>query len=127
MPTDPETALVLGAAVQRVARWTGAGTPPSPAAVVSIARQLEIAVHTEVVAALRRLREDGETWRVISSGLRRCCAPSLTRRAWRLTTASACGGRDCATCGCTITGYGPDGSPVYSQLGIAAGRPDAPT
>jgi hypothetical protein len=39
MPTDPETSLALAAAVSRVASWTGAAMPPSPAAVVTIARR----------------------------------------------------------------------------------------
>jgi len=34
--TDPGTNLALAAAVPRVANWTGAATPPSPAALVTI-------------------------------------------------------------------------------------------
>jgi hypothetical protein len=38
MSTDPETRLALAAAVQRLANWTGAAMPPSPATVVTIAQ-----------------------------------------------------------------------------------------
>jgi hypothetical protein len=51
MSADPETSLALAAAVQRVASWTGAGMPPGPAAVVTIARRLEISAHAEVEGA----------------------------------------------------------------------------
>ena len=57
MPTDPETGLALAAAVQRLANCTGAAVPPSPAAVVTIARKLEIAAHALVERAVRRVRE----------------------------------------------------------------------
>jgi hypothetical protein len=43
MPTDPETRLAFAAAVQRLANWTGTAMPPSPAAVVTIERGLELA------------------------------------------------------------------------------------
>jgi hypothetical protein len=67
MPTNPETALALAAAVQRVASWTGAATPPDAAAVVTIARRLEIAAHAEVERAVRRVREEGQSWRAVAS------------------------------------------------------------
>jgi hypothetical protein len=54
MATDPETRLALAAAVQRLANWTGTAVPPSPAAVVTLARQLEIAAHAEVERAVRQ-------------------------------------------------------------------------
>jgi hypothetical protein len=67
MPANPETSLALAAAVLRLATWTGAAVPPSPAAVVTIARRLEIAAHAQVEHAVRRVREKGQGWAVIAS------------------------------------------------------------
>jgi hypothetical protein len=67
MPTDPETRLALDAAVQRLANWTGAAVPPSPAAVVTLARRLERAAHAEVDRAVRRVREEGQGWGAVAS------------------------------------------------------------
>jgi hypothetical protein len=52
MPSDPETRLALAATMQRIANWTGATVPPSPATVVTIARKLEVAAHAEVERAV---------------------------------------------------------------------------
>jgi hypothetical protein len=41
--------------------------PPSPAAVVTIARRLEIAAHAEVECAVRRVREEGQNWAEIAT------------------------------------------------------------
>jgi hypothetical protein len=67
MPTDPETGLALAAGAQRLANWTGTAMPPSPAAVVTITRRLELAAHAEVERAARRVREEGQGWAVIAS------------------------------------------------------------
>jgi hypothetical protein len=75
MPTDPETGLVLAAAAQRLANWTGSAMPPSPAAVATIARRLELAAHAEVERAIRRVREEGQGWAVVASLLGLDCLP----------------------------------------------------
>lgn len=129
MPTDPETALALGAAVQRVASWISAATPPAPADVVTIVRRLELAVHAEVVRAVRRVREEGQDWAVIAAllglddlpcavadpaalafdycaGLARPPAFARPRFLW-----------DCPACGQTIADHRPAGSPACSQQG----------
>jgi hypothetical protein len=133
MPADPETVLALRAAVQRVASWTGAATPPAPAEVVTIARRLELAAHAEVERAIRRVREQGQDWAVIArllglddlpctvadpaalafdycAGLARPPAFTRPRFVWA-----------CPACGQTIADYGPAGSPASSQHGHAGG------
>jgi hypothetical protein len=77
--TDTEARLALSAALQRVARWSGAETViqsngkaesvvvPTPAAALAIARQLEFAARAEAIAAIRRLRGEGRSWQVIAS------------------------------------------------------------
>jgi hypothetical protein len=67
MPTDPETSLAFAAAVQHLANWTGGEVPPSPAAVVAIARRPEIAAHAQVERAVRRGREEGQSWAAVAS------------------------------------------------------------
>jgi hypothetical protein len=133
MPTDPETALALGAAVQRVANWTGAGTPTAPADVVTIARRLELAAHAEVERAIRRVREEGQGWAVIASLLGLDDLPCAVADPAGLAF-GYCAGLprppefarprflwDCRACGQTIADHGPAGSPACSQLGHADG------
>jgi hypothetical protein len=72
--TDAEAQLALSAALQRVARWSGAemvtesdnkAEPvmvPTAAAALAIARQLQLAVRAEAIAAIRRLRGEGRSW-----------------------------------------------------------------
>lgn len=67
MPTDPETALALAAALQRVANWAGAQLPLSPAAAVALTREFDIAAHAEVKRGVRRVREEGRNWAEIAS------------------------------------------------------------
>jgi hypothetical protein len=67
VPTDPETALALAAALQRVANWAGAEMPLSPADAVVLTRKFEIAAHAEVQRGVRRVREEGQTWAQIAS------------------------------------------------------------
>jgi hypothetical protein len=64
---DPETALALAAALQRVANWAGAEMPLSPAAAVALTRKFEIAAHAEVERGVRRVREEGQNWAEIAS------------------------------------------------------------
>lgn len=133
MPTDPETSLALAAAVQRVATWTGAATPPSPATVVTIARRLELAAHAEVERAVRRVREEGQSWAVIASLLGLDALPCHVEDPARLAF-DYCAGLarapefdrprfvwDCPACGQTIADHGPGGSPARSQQGHADG------
>ena len=133
MPTDPEAALALGAAVQRVAHWSGAGTPPPAAAVVTIARRLELAARAEVVSAVERLRADGVSWGQVASllgldalpcavadpaGLAFDYVAGLPRSPWFGRPRFAW---DCPQCGQTVIDYGPAGSPADSQHGHARG------
>jgi hypothetical protein len=133
MPTDPETSLALAAAVQRVASWTGAATPPGPAAVVTIARRLEIAAHAEVERAVRRVREQGQGWAVIASLLGLDALPCHVVDPGRLAF-DYCVGLATSpefdrprflwgfpACGQTIADHGPASSPARSQQGHAAG------
>jgi hypothetical protein len=133
MPIDPETALALGAAVQRVASWTGAPVPPARVDVVSIARRLELAGHAEVVRGIRRVREEGQSWAVVASllglddlpcavadpaglafdyvaGLARPAEFARPRFLW-----------DCPACGQTVADHGPADSPACGQQGHADG------
>ena len=133
MPTDPETALALAAAVQRVASWTGTATPPGPADVVTIARRLEIAAHGEVERAVRRVREEGRGWQAIASLLGLDELPCHVTEPARLAFGYCAGLArppefdqprflwDCPACGQTITDHGPAGGPARSQEGHAAG------
>lgn len=66
MPTDPETALALAAAVQRAARWTRAEMPLSPADSVALVRRFEVAAHAEVERGVRRVREEGRDWAAVA-------------------------------------------------------------
>ena len=123
MPTDPETSLALAAAVQRLANWTGAAVPPSPAAVVTIARRLEIAAHAEVERAVRRVREEGQGWavdRVAARPGRAYRATSTTRPGSRSTTARAWPGRRSLTgpgsCGTARRAARP--SPTTGRLAV---------
>jgi hypothetical protein len=133
MPTDPETSLALAAAVQRLANWTGAGVPPAPAAVVTIARRLEIAAHAQVECAVRRVREEGQSWAVIASLLGLDALPCHVDDPARLAF-DYCAGLarppeferprflwDCPACGQTIADHEPTDSPACSQQGHAAG------
>lgn len=139
MPTDPETRLALAAAVQRLANWTGTAMPPSPAAVVTIARGLELAAHAEVERAVRRVREEGQGWAVIASLLGLDALPCPVDDPARLAFDYCAGlarppefGRPrflwhCASCGQTVADHGPADSPTGSQEGHAdgCGRLDA--
>ena len=133
MPTDPETRLALAAAVQRLANWTGAAMPPSPAAVVTIARRLELAAHAEVERAVRRVREEGQGWAVLASLLGLDALPCHVDDPARLAF-DYCAGLarppefdrprflwDCPACGHTVADHGPAGSPARSQQGHADG------
>ena len=133
MPTDPETRLALAAAVQRLANWTGAAMPPSPAVVVTIARRLELAAHAEVERAVRRVREEGQGWAVIASLLGLDALPCHVDDPARLAF-DYCAGLarppefdrprflwDCPSCGQTVADHGQAGSPARSQQGHAGG------
>ena len=133
MSADPETSLALAAAVQRVAGWTGVATPPAPAAVVTIARRLEIAAHAEVERAVRRVREQGQGWAVIASLLGLDALPCHVDDPARIAF-DYCAGLalppefdrprfvwDCPACGQTVADHGPAGSPARSQHGHADG------
>jgi hypothetical protein len=113
MPTDPETSLALAAAVQRLANWTGAGVPPAP--------------------AVRRVREEGQSWAVIASLLGLDALPCHVDDPARLAF-DYCAGLarppeferprflwDCPACGQTIADHEPTDSPACSQQGHAAG------
>ena len=77
--TNAETRLALSAALQRVARWSGAEMvsqsngkadsvmAPTASAALAIARQLELAARAEAITAIRRLRGEGRSWQVIAS------------------------------------------------------------
>jgi hypothetical protein len=133
MATDPETRLALAAAVQRLASWTGAAMPPSSAAVVTIARRLELAAHAEVERAVRRVREEGQGWAVIASLLGLDALPCHIDDPARLAF-DYCAGLprppefdqprflwDCPACEQTIADHGPASSPARSQHGHADG------
>ena len=76
---EADARLALSAAVQRVARWSGAEMVtrsngkadsvmvPTPTAALAIARQLELSARAEVIAAIRRLRGEGRSWQAIAS------------------------------------------------------------
>jgi len=131
MPTDPEISLALGAAVQRLANWTGAEVPPSPATVVTLARKLEIAAHAQVERAVRRVREEGQGWAAIASLLGLDALPCHMEDPAGLAF-DYCAGLarppefdqprflwDCPACGHTIADHGPTESPARSQQGHA--------
>ena len=133
MPTDPETSLALAAAVQRLANWTGAALPPSPATVVTVARRLEIAAHAEVERAVRRVREEGRDWAAVASLLGLDALPCHVNDPSRLAF-DYCAGLarppefdrprflwDCPACGQTIADHGPADSPARSQQGHTGG------
>ena len=79
MVTEAEARLALSAALQRVARWSGAEMVaesggkaesvmvPTAAAALAIARLLELAARGEAIAAIRRLRGEGRSWQAIAS------------------------------------------------------------
>jgi len=79
MVTDADARLALSAALQRVARWSGAEMVtqsngkaesvmlPAAASALAIARQFELAARAEAIAAIRRLRGEGRSWQVIAS------------------------------------------------------------
>jgi hypothetical protein len=131
MPTDPETRLALAAVVQRLANRAGVAMPPSPAAVVTIARGLELAAHAEVERAVRRVREEGQGWTVVASLLGLAALPCHVENPARLAF-DYCAGLtrppefdepqflwDCPACRHTIAGHGPAGNPARSQQGHA--------
>jgi hypothetical protein len=133
MPADPETRLALAAAVQRLANWAGAAMPPSPAAVVTIARRLELAAYAEVERAVRRVREEGQGRAVIASLLGLDALPCHVDDPARLAF-DYCAGLalppefdqprflwDCPACGHTVADHGPATSPARSQQGHADG------
>lgn len=132
MPTDPQASLALAAAVQRLANWTDATTPPSPADVVTIARRLEIAATAQVERAARRVPEEGQGWPAVASllGLDAlpCHVADLARLAFDYCAAWP--GRpslmapvlwDCPACAQTIADHGPADNPACSQQGHADG------
>ena len=133
MPTDPETRLALAAAVQRLANWTGAAGPPSPAAMVTIARRLELAAHAEVERAVRRVREEGQGWGAVASLLSLDALPCHVADPAALafdyvaglpvapTFAAPRFCWDCPSCGQTVIDLGPACSPARSQQGHADG------
>ena len=119
MPTDPETALALAAAVQRVANWAGAETPLSPAAAVALTRKFEIAAHAEVERGVRRVREAGRNWAEIASLLQLDALPRDAGNKAALAFAYCAGlpaapkfappsfGWHCLACHQAVTDFGP--------------------
>ena len=79
MLTDADARLALSAALQRVARWSGAEMVtqsngkadsvmlPAAASALAVARQFELAARAEAIAAIRRLRGEGRSWQAIAS------------------------------------------------------------
>jgi len=143
MVPDPEARLALSAAIQRVASWSGAemvtrsNNPavkvPTPATVLTIARQLELAARSEAVAAVRRLRQEGRSWAAVATLLGFDNLPyavqdpaalafdysaGLPRSPWFSRAVFAW---DCHLCGQAIIDLGPGSSPADSQRGHAAG------
>jgi hypothetical protein len=119
VPTDPETALALAAALQRVANWAGAQTPLSPAAAVMLTRKFEIAAHAEVKRGVRRAREEGRNWAEIASLLQLDALPPDAGSKAALAFAYCAGlpaapkfappsfGWHCPACHQAVTDFGP--------------------
>jgi hypothetical protein len=126
--------LALAAALERVASWSGAD-PSDDAVAVRAGRELERQARLAVVAAVKRLRAEGRTWRDLAAllgldseslgtpiadaaelafaycaGLPR--APTFTRPSliW-----------ECRSCGEMVVDQGPDVKGDERELGHAAG------
>jgi hypothetical protein len=126
--------LVLCAALDRVAAWSGAD-PADDAMAVRAGRELEIAARLAVVAAVKRLRGQGRTWRELAGLL------GLDSHALGVQIADAaelaftyCAGLpappvfagpslvwQCRSCGETVVDHGPDVRGAEAELGHASG------
>jgi hypothetical protein len=140
--TSAEAQLALSAALQRVARWSGAemvaqpnGTAepvmvPTAGAALSVARQLELAARAEAIAAIRQLRGDGRSWQVIASllGFDSLTDGGVANPALLAFDYAAGLPRPpqfaapqfvwlCSECKETISDEGPEGSATQSQRG----------
>jgi hypothetical protein len=140
--TDAETRLALYAALQRVARWSGAEMitqsngkaesvmVPTAAAGLAIARKLELAARAEAIAAIRRLRGEGRSWHVIASLLGFDSLPDGGAANPALLAFDYAAGLPrpplfatpqfvwlCTECKETVSEGGPDGSTTQTQRG----------
>jgi hypothetical protein len=109
------------------------GHPGPAAALVTIARHLEIAAHAQVERAVRRVREEGQDWAVIASLLGLDALPCHVDDPASLAF-DYCAGLarppefdrprflwDCLACSQAIADHGPADSPARSQQGHAGG------
>jgi hypothetical protein len=141
-PGTSQAATRLADHAQRAARIAIAHTivvaapEASPAEAVRIARELELAVHAEVRARIRRAREAGESWAAVSALLSLgpiaaqgpgtlaemafdYAAGAVTLLAWYPDRPVFCW--DCPACGQRITDHGPAAGPVADQDGHQSG------
>jgi hypothetical protein len=126
--------LALCAALDRVTAWSGAD-PADDAMAVRAGRELEITARLAVVAAVKRLRGKGRSWRELAGLL------SLDSQALGVQVADAgelaftyCAGRpaapvfarpslvwQCRSRGETVIDHGPDVRGAEAELGQASG------
>jgi len=126
--------LALAAALERVAAWSGAD-PRNDAVAVRAGRELERQARLAVVAAVKRLRADGRTWRDLAALLGLDSESLGTPIADDAELAFAyCAGLPraptfvrpsliwgCRSCGHTVVDLGPDVRGNEAELGHAAG------
>ena len=126
--------LALAAALERVATWSGVD-PRDDAVAVQAGRELERQARLAVVAAVKRLRADGRTWRDLATLLGLDSETLGTPIADKAELAFAyCAGLPraptfvwpsliwgCRSCGEMVVDLGPDVKGDEDELGHAAG------
>jgi hypothetical protein len=128
--------LALAAAMSRILSWSGAD-PADDAAAVRAGRQLERSAHLAVVAAVKRLRGAGRTWRELAPVLgldSRALGVQIADEA--LLAFTYCAGLaqapafarpslvwGCRSCGQTVVDNGPGVQGDAAETGHADGCP----
>jgi hypothetical protein len=133
MPSE-DVRLAADAAMSRVVEWAGAD-PGDDAVAVRAGRQLERSAHLAVVAAVKRLRGQGRTWRELALMLgldSRALGVQISDEA--LLAFTYCAGLaqpptfaraslvwGCRSCGQTVVDHGPGVQGDTSEFGHADG------